>query len=148
MSVPRPALYTAVTLSTLVSLLLGPGPIFHCREPTTFTDCQQTDPSPLDLSSHNEHPTDPKTLAKIVRRAKRLLPGDARIGKEECSICLSAYEEGDQVVAWPCDSAHLFHKDCIRCVFMYLYRYATNSAPTPNSDPNTSPNAYPALTQP
>jgi hypothetical protein len=41
-----------------------------------------------------------------------LIPSDE--GEEpQCSICLSAYEEGEEVRLLPCDGAHHFHSECI-----------------------------------
>ena len=34
--------------------------------------------------------------------------------KDECSICLETYEQGDQLAVLPCDARHVFHVHCIK----------------------------------
>lgn len=31
-----------------------------------------------------------------------------------CSICLSSYVEGEELVVLPCDDRHYFHSTCLR----------------------------------
>ncbi|KZO95511.1 hypothetical protein CALVIDRAFT_515779 [Calocera viscosa TUFC12733] len=55
------------------------------------------------------------------RRAPTPLPGnvpppqssDPSLGHETCPICLTPFEEGDEVRVLPCNGQHRFHKDCV-----------------------------------
>jgi hypothetical protein len=56
----------------------------------------------------------PPNFVQNLYHTKFKQPDNAPAGSEyECSICLLAYTEEDEIIPLPCDERHFFHASCI-----------------------------------
>lgn len=70
-------------------------------------------PNLLETAPAPTSPTSPTTRPTAAEEAAILASTDLPSSSESCPICLTEFEDGDELRILPCDERHRFHPECI-----------------------------------